>query len=366
MGRPSSSCHEAAQGFTRLEPDRLFFGDRLVGVESPVVALHRAALAPDVDAEVLVGRAGGMRDVETALRVGLAPVVTQANPDTDIGIRDRLSRVGGNNLEVKHAAGAPPRAGGGSSRHGSSLGSNEVDRPDQTCQSNDQRGDGEPHGPAGDAEFMTVALFDPCESPAESPTAGPSRARAPGWAVGPCRRRRRAAPLDKPRDLPSRGRRDRRTPSLAARRWRGRAARPGREASKERARTAGTGSRDSRPAARGTARAAAPRRNAHARYCPSVNLAARSSDEASPEQPGHSLLATTPGRQRGRSPTLPRHRSRASIHSVSSTFAQDCRSRATASIEATRRAMKTITPTAYPTIANAAQSIARERVEPPD
>ena len=67
--------------------------------------LHRAALTPDVDAEVLIGRTGGMRDVETALRISLPPFVTQANPDADVGIRDRLSGVGGNNLEVEHAAG---------------------------------------------------------------------------------------------------------------------------------------------------------------------------------------------------------------------------------------------------------------------
>ena len=105
MGRPASSCTSAAQRFTRLQPDRLSFGDRLVGVESPVVALHRAALTPDVDAEVLVGGAGRMLDVETAVRIGLAPFVTEADPDTHVGIRDRLSGVGGNNLEVKHAAG---------------------------------------------------------------------------------------------------------------------------------------------------------------------------------------------------------------------------------------------------------------------
>ena len=46
-----------------------------------------------------------MLDVETAVRVGLPPFITQANPDTDVGIRNRLTGVGGDDLEVKHAAG---------------------------------------------------------------------------------------------------------------------------------------------------------------------------------------------------------------------------------------------------------------------
>ena len=228
------------------------------------------------------------------------------------------------------------------------------------------------HRPAWDAEFMTVALVRSVRVVARASTDEPSRARSflPGWAVGPSRRRRRATPPDRPRDLPSRGRRDRRTPFHAdVAPGRGRGARPEREASRGQVRTGGTNSRDSRRAVRGDSSCSSTASECSRELLPiSANLAVRPSDGASPGRSGHSRQATMPGRSRARPiSNFARQRSRALIHCVSSTFAQDCRSRTTASTgKCSRRVIKTSTPTVYPTIANAAQSISRERVEPTD
>ena len=95
----------AAQRLAGQEFDRGLVGDRLAGLPAPVVALHGEAVAPDVDAEVLVGRAGRVADVEPAPVVGGPPLVVQGDPDADVGVRDGLAGVGGDDVEVEDLAG---------------------------------------------------------------------------------------------------------------------------------------------------------------------------------------------------------------------------------------------------------------------
>src|SRR5690606_25527361 len=98
---------DAAERLAGVEPDGVSVGDLLAPL-APVVPLHGEAVAPDVHAEVLVGRSGRVDEVEPALLVGDAPVFgTEGHPDPNMGVRHRLAGLGRHAPEREDA----PRGG---------------------------------------------------------------------------------------------------------------------------------------------------------------------------------------------------------------------------------------------------------------